>query len=67
MVEGKGGRVMNFLSAGCFWDYEIYLVNGLASLIHQTWNAAANTLGLLQRDPEQDCFKKAYTSYINHF
>lgn len=44
-------------SAWCFWDYEICRLNGLASLVQQSWHAAANTLWLLQSAPEQGCFK----------
>lgn len=45
-------------SAWCFWDYEICLLKGPASLVQQSWQAAANTLWLLPSDPRQGCFKR---------
>lgn len=54
-------------SAWCFGDYEICLLKGPASLVQQSWHAAANTLWLLQSDPLQGCFKRLTLPTLTRF
>lgn len=54
-------------SAWCFGDYEICLQKGPASLVQQSWHAAANTLWLLQSDPLQGCFKRLTLPTLTRF